>query len=195
MKKLLFLCIYFITLISNGHGFDEPFRAFIRIEKTAHSLKIKPTGTGPSIPAVGYSHEVSKKISKLEDGSEAVIDGFIRYTYRKTEGTHQSQPIIMIQDIHPVSFKDLGVGPGSITADQLPIRTTKSEYIPPSIPITTEVASAMTLTTSLLLMNELTSANTSYSLDKDLRTTLFLSTGLMATIVLIYDQIQGKNKP
>jgi hypothetical protein len=101
----------------------------------------------------------------------------------------------MIQDIHPVSLKELGVGQESMIADQLPIRSLKSEYIPPSIPITTEVASAMTLTTSLLLMNELTSANTSYSLDKDLRTTLFLTTGLMATIVLIYDQIQGKNKP
>jgi hypothetical protein len=195
MKKLILLCFYLLIIITNSYGFDEPFSAFIRIEKTAHSIKIRPNGEGSSIPAIGYTEEVSKKISKLEDGSEAVIEGFIRYTYLKTEGTHHSQPFIMIQDIHPVSLKELGVGPESMIADQLPIRSIKSEYIPHSIPITTEVASAMTLTTSLLLMNELTSSNTSYSLDKDLRTTLFLSTGLMATIVLIYDQIQGKNKP
>jgi hypothetical protein len=195
MKKLLFLSNCLFILITNCYGFDQPFKAFIRIEKTAHSLKIRPTGAGSSIPAVVYSEEVSKKLSKLDDGSEAVIDGFIRYTYHKTEGTHHSQPFIMIQDIHPVSLKQLGIGPEPMVADQLPIRSTRSEYIPPSIPITTEVASAMTLTTSLLLMNELTSSNSSYSLDKDLRTTLFLSTGLMATIILIYDQIQGKNKP
>jgi hypothetical protein len=195
MKKLLFLCSSLLILNPNCYGFDEPFKAIIRIEKTAHTLKIRPSGAGTSIPAVGYSEEVSKKISKLEDGSEAVIDGYIRYSYHKTEGTHHSQPFIMINDIHPVSLKQLGVGPEPLITDQLPIRSLKSEYIPPTIPITTEVASAMTLTTSLLLMNELTSTNTSYSLDKDLRTTLFLSTGLIATIVLIYDQIQGKNRP
>lgn len=195
MRKLFFTSTYLFFSILYSYGADQTFRALVRLEKKGETIKIQTQDQRAAIPAVGMSKEIRNKISELQSGSEAFIDGTIQYTYHKTEGTLYSHPVLMIHDIHPISLKQLGLGPNLVSVDRIAIGPVETEYIPQTIPITTEVASAITLTTSLLLMNELTSTNRSNSLDKDLTTTLFLSSGLLATIILIYDQIEGKNKP
>jgi hypothetical protein len=167
----------------------------IRIDRTSQTLRILQDGNGKPIPAVGVNKEVKNIMAQLENGTEAVVEGEIQYHHLKTEGSHQLDPYFVIYSIHPVSLKELGIHQPYEVESHLDLLDKKTDYIPPSLPVTTEVASALTLTTSLLLMNELTSEKSSNSLDKDLRTTLFLSTGLIATIILIYDKFEGKNRP
>ena len=188
-RNLLFLVLIF--LIQSAFSSEDTIRALIRIEKKQHHLQITATPQGASLPTVFSSKEVRKKMNQLEDGTEAIVEGNINYEFSRIEGSNYSRPYLVISKIMPISLKALGNVDNTKIESHLNIAPQKSEYIPPTIPITTEVASAITVTTSVLLMNELTSSQSS-SLNKDLTASLFLTTGIFATILFIYEQIEGK---
>jgi hypothetical protein len=190
MKRNLLLLVL-IFLIQSAFSSEDTIRALIRIEKKQGHLQVTTTPQGTSLPTVFASKEVRKKMNQLENGTEAIVEGKIHYEFSRIEGSHFSRPNFVISKIMPISLKDLGNIDDTKIESHLNIAPQKSEYIPPTIPITTEVASAITLTTSVLLMNELTSGQSS-GLNKDLSASLFLTTGIFATILFIYEQIEGK---
>ncbi len=180
-----------MLLVQSAFSSEEPIRALIRIEKTILDIHIRVPPQGTSLPTVFASKEVKNKMSQLENGSEAIVEGKINYQFTRIEGSHYSHPYFVISKIIPISLKALGAAEYPKVESLKNLSPQKTEYIPPTIPLTTEVASAITLTTSVLLMNELTSSQTS-SFNKDLNATLFLTTGIFATILFIYEQIEGK---
>lgn len=192
MKKNL-LIIVILFLIQSAFSDDQTIRALIRIEKKINHINLATIPQVTSLTTVFSNEEVKEKMSHLEVGSDAIVEGKIMYHFSRIEGSHFSHPYFVINKVIPISLKSLGDFEIPKIENSQSILPKKIDYIPPSIPITTEVASAITLTTSVLLMNELTSSQSS-GLNKDLTATLFLTTGIFATILFIYEQIEGKNK-
>ncbi len=190
MKRILLICT-FLLLTQSAFSSEEPITALIRIEKRTNDIHIRVPTVGTSLPTVFASEEVRKKKSQLENGSEAIVEGKINYQFTRIEGSHYSRPYFVISEVKPISLKALGATEYPKVESRLSFFPQKIDYIPPSIPLTTEVASAITLTTSVLLMNELTSSQNS-RFNNDLNATLFLTTGIFATILFIYEQIEGK---
>jgi hypothetical protein len=78
--------------------------------------------------------------------------------------------------------------PEQIDNPSLPLVQQES-YSPLSMPVTTNVASAMTLATSMLLLQSLTSAPYQPQGQKEINTGVLLFAGLFATGFFIYEQI------
>lgn len=192
--RLFFSFVSLLFLSSLAHSSDGPIRTLIRIGHTGEAQKIfviKKNGLIPSIPA---TQEVRKAFLDLSEGSEAIVEGRIHYEPGHLET--QFRPYFIIEKIIPITLSDLGREARSFSFDlqrtegwQAPV------YGPSSIPVTTEVASAITLTTGLMLLEELTSSSGDIPGARDQQRALILSTGAFATLLFIYDQIQGKSKP
>lgn len=192
MKNLIFSLSYFFLFTQTQFAYASQLRALIKIEKQHKSFQMMDLATKYPIPGVSIDEKVRKQLKDLKDGDEAIVVGEIQYPNHKVEGGDQHLPYFLIHEIHPISIKELGMKSESNIQSTLELSSKSPEYIPVTIPITTEVASAITLTTSLMLMNELSSTRTTDRYNRDVTNALFLSTGLMATLFLIYEQIEGK---
>jgi hypothetical protein len=193
MNSIFIIFLLMLPLHLRGED-STKIRALIHIEQTSQGVRIL-SKKGTLIPTIPLNKEIKNKLSQFKSGTEAFIEGDIHYEFISGDAKHQLKPFFIISAIHPVSLEELG---GShLEFNPEPKRTKEFEtkiYSPPSLAVTTEVASAITMTTALMLMSELTSGNAPDQ-SKNYRDALFLSTGTMATLLFIYDQIEGKTKP
>lgn len=195
MKQIL-LSI-FLVLSGLAHAETESLRTFVRIDKVSNGVRVIRMDQGDYIPAVPLNNEIKKKFEALSHGTEALMEGHI--TYRPVTGDNARtsfRPFFIIEKINPVTLADLGSG-RTIPDLNTPLYLPQNDFIlhRPGIPVTTEVASALTLTTSMLLMQELTTDKTDPNGRNDVRKALFISAGAMATVLFLYEQITGKTKP
>ena len=195
MKQFI-LCLFLLFSVL-AHAETETLRTFVRIDKVSDGIRVIRMDEGDYIPAVPLNSEIKKKFEGLPHGTEALMEGHI--TYRPVTGDNARtsfRPFFIIEKINPVTLADLGAG-RSIPDINNPIHLPQNDFIfhRPGIPVTTEVASALTLTTSMLLMQELTTDQTDPKGRSDVRKALFISAGAMATVLFLYEQITGKTKP
>lgn len=194
MNKLI---VTFLMLLSSLLYAQDTvnIKAIVHIEQTSRGMRIF-SDKGTPIPTIPASKEIKEKLSAIKSGTEALVEGHIHYELISGNDTNQFKPFFVVSKITPISLKDLGQDANKFEVSDS-LRSFEFEnklYAPPSIPVTTEVASAITMTTALMLMNELSSGNGT-DLNKDYRNALFLSTGAMATLLFIYEQAEGKTKP
>ena len=193
---MLYLLFTFLSLMLNATADDSgKIRALIRVERNEHGTQILRSDSQP-IPSVMASKAVEESFLHLKTGDEAVVVGHI--TYHPTGGleTRKLSPFFVIEEIHPVSLSELGTASTKGVADPQVALNLQKPYEPLRLPVTTEVASAMTLTGAMLLMNALTTDQASDPQGRqDQRTAMIISAGTIATIVFLYDQLTGKTKP
>lgn len=193
MVNILFSLISFYFFLGPIYA-QEASRALIKIEKSGKDIRVFSISKGKFIPTIPGNKEIINKLSLLNSGAEAFVSGYIDYEHFTSGDSHRMMPYFIIQEIYPVSLKDLGSDAQQILDLESikPLEFPSLVYAPAPIYVSTEVASAITMTSSLLLMNELTSGND--GTEKDLRTMLFFSAGTMATLMFIYDQFEGSKK-
>jgi hypothetical protein len=193
MKKLLLgLCL---ILTFNAWGLtppDEVVRVIARIQSQGGNVKIVRSAEKDVIPSLLEDQKLKDVIGTLQAGDEAVIEGRITYQTTYLEGQTTFKPVFIISSITPISLKRLA------QADRVNLDNTLGPSFAPieyfnysqaSFPVSTKVASAMTLTTAALLMNSLSAGPTTPHTSTQLNSGMFLFAGLMATGVFLFEQI------
>jgi hypothetical protein len=195
MNKLI-IFIFSLSLCLSAIGEDSTLRTIVRFEKTDGRSKVVPFDRTEALPVKMMDKKVQTLFDSMKQGEEAVIQGSIEYEIVSSDGRQQMKPYFIIDSIHPVSLKEIG-NKLSFTPIESPAFSMEdtTSFIPKAIPVTTEVASAITMTSSLLLMESLSSGSGDPSGRSDLRKALFISAGAMATLLFIYEQLEGKTKP
>ena len=204
MKKHLFIIVLIIsTFLSNALAQTKSspeIEVLAKIQTTGHAIKLIRLSERDVIPSLLKNKELEKVISQMRPDEDALVKGHITYQATTIEGQAKLEPIFIIESIHPVSLKLLGKikPPDDNELANNIFRSPDKNYAPFSIPVTTEVASALTLTTSVLLLQSLTASPNQPQVEQQLNTGLFLFAGALATGFYIYDQIKsthskGKN--
>jgi hypothetical protein len=187
---LSFILVFFINLAWS----DESLRALVRVEKDQQQFQIINQETGRPLPVIFTNKDLEKKLNDANHNDEMVIKGHIIYRPVATLEAQKMTPFLVIEEVYPVSLEAIGLkeyqGPDAV------VKNLDFQYGPFRIPVTTEVASAMTITSTFLLLNSLSSNSDLEPAGRnELRQALFISAGTMATLVFLYDQLTGKTKP
>lgn len=194
--KNLFILIFALSFSLCALAKDASLRTIVRFEKTSSGTKAIPHDRSEALPVRMTDKKIQALFDSMKQGEEAVIQGRIEYEVVSSDGMQQMKPYFIIESIHPVSLKEIGSKlTFSPVGDPLISDAQPTNFVPVGIPVTTEVASAITLTSSLLLMESLSSGSGDPSGRSDLRKAVFISAGAMATLLFIYEQLEGKSKP
>lgn len=191
--KTFTACLFFLFSLSTFSETEtERVKILVRIEQQNGELRIFRSTNGDVIPGAFANKNLVDELKKLEEGDEVLMEGHINYRPTFSMERTSFKPYFMIESIRPVSLKRLGqinfkLPESSLQLDQVP-----GEFRPLTLPVSTEVASALTMTTTLLLMDSLTSDSGDPSGRQDLRRGLIISAGTMATVLFIYEQMKGK---
>lgn len=179
-----------------GLAEDASLRTIVRFDKDGKTTKVIPFDRTEPLPVKMTDKKIQNLFDSMKQDDEAVIQGRIEYEVVSSDGQQQLKPYFIIDSIHPVSLKEIGskLSFTPLEDPDLSLENTTT-FIPRAIPVTTEVASAITMTSSLLLMESLSSGSGDPSGRSDLRKALFISAGAMATLLFIYEQLEGKTKP
>ena len=199
-NKLLFLiiiqfiCIASLPLYAEV-SHEEEIEVIARIQSHGKHFQVIRSKEDDVIPSLLQNDKLKGTISNLEPGDEAVIRGKIIYQASTIESQTAYKPIFLITSIRPISLKRLGSVQRNEINEQLGPAYSKSEvnhqkFI--SFPVTTEVASALTMTTAALLMTSLTASPTQAGPVQQLNGGLIIFAGALATGVFIFEQIKGK---
>lgn len=188
MRNILFIVV--VLLYSQlSYCEDQPVRALMRI----HGSNLR-TSESQTVPTMVGNEEVKRVMNLLKDGDDVMIEGRIHQETVSSEGTIKINSYLIIDKLHHVSLAE--IGNIKFQVPDAPVSVTKTNYSPSSIPVTAEVASAMTMTTGLLLMENLSSGvDADPQGRREIRQSIMLSAGLMATIIFIYEQLNGSAKP
>jgi hypothetical protein len=167
-----------------------------KIQTTGHSVKLIRLSEGDTIPSLLHDQKLEEVISRMEPDSEALVKGHITYHATTLEGQAKLEPIFIIESINPISLKLIGKikAPDDNELASALFRSPDKSYAPFAIPVTTEVASAITMTSAVLLMQSLAANPNQPETKQQMNTGLFLFAGVLATSVFIYDQIKRKHK-
>lgn len=174
---------------------DEPHQKieFLgKIHLQGSGLEISPEGRKEILPAHLSEASLSEVLADMTDGEDAIITGYVSYAPYPLEGETKLRPIFIVESIRPVSFGRLHriAGPYQLERDWQ--KDAPAEYAPASLPVSAEVASALTVTTSLLMLQSLTTPQGTPETEQRLNQGLLLFSGAVATGVFIYQQLKHK---
>ncbi len=195
MKILIALLVSLLCSVSWADPAEkEPLKMFVRIEHNNGNLIILRSTTGDTIPGVFSSKEIEEELSSISKDEEALIEGYIKYRPISSGEKTSFAPYFSIEAVRPVSLNRLSALDYEAPASSFEFTPMDQEFRPYTIPVTTEVASALTMTSTFLLMDSLSSGDGEPSGRQDLRKGLIISAGTMATVLFIYDQIKKGKK-
>ncbi len=187
-SKILVLCLLLLSSIWSRA--DTSRMENVHVLARIHSIKEAETLTGNAIQL--ENDGLSEILQKLKPEDEVLLKGFVTYQPEKNDTQINMHPVFHIQSIHPVSLKRLGITQEKIAEPSLTF-TTASAKGPLTIPVSTAVASSITMTASILLLQNLTYAESTQPLKSDLQKATFLSAGILATGYFIWKQIATKH--
>ena len=196
MKKNLFIFTFslFFSLGVALAGYESTphIQVLAKIQTTGHAINLIRLNEGDVIPSLLKNKELEKIIAEMGSETEALVKGHITYQATTIEGQAKLEPIFIIESINPISLKLLGKikPPDDNELANNIFRSPDKNYAPFSIPVSTEVASALTLTTSVLLLQSLTASPNQSQVEQQFNSGLILFAGALATGVYIYDQIK-----
>lgn len=176
-------------------GTTDEVSFFAKIHSVGQDVNVVRTNEGDTIASVLGTKQLKQDVAKLLPGDEALLKGYITYRAASIDGHTKLTPLFIIESISPVSLHRLGDSRRMNTNDMAVLkRPTPLGYSPLTIPVTTEVASAITLTTSMLLMQNLTASASQPNTKQQINTGLFLFSGALATGYFVYEQLKGSLK-
>lgn len=189
MRNILFSLILTV-LTSYSYGQSEPIRALMTIKGT----NLLTTENNHQVPTIPANDDVKNVMGSLKEGDEVIIEGRIHQetiSYGESKRIHS---YLIIDKINKVSLAELGNINFKVPEPKLSLH--ERPFSPVAIPVTAEVASAMTLTTSMLLLENLSSSSAADPEGRrQVRQSIMISAGLMATVLFIYEQLNGSSKP
>lgn len=189
MKLILF--VLFLTHASFASNIEE-VKAIGRIQQGQQGLTLIRSLEGDAIPCMLGDQNLQQVMGALQEGDEVVVEGHISYLSSQSDGKTNLKPYFNITSMKPVSLSRLGMTKMNEIPEQTPGPVLVQNFSPKTIPVTVEVASAIQMTTSLLLMQSL-SANPDVSVvQQQLNFGLILFSGALATGVFIYEQVAEK---
>ena len=171
----------------------ETIKLIARIKTGAKDYKIISEGKEAPITSALKNRSLKKTISSLSPGDDALIEGHIVYESTMSEGQKNLKPVFLIESIHPISLKKLGQIDLKEINQEIHIKSIEYDPKKGSIPVTSNVASAITITAGLLLLQNLTPPDQAFTQNKDLNMGLIFSAGALATGLFIYDQIKDQS--
>lgn len=172
----------------------ENVKIFARIKSINNQVKLIKDEKVAPIDSALKNKSLEKEIAGLEAGDEALIEGHIVYESSTVEGKQAFRPIFVIESIRPVSLKRLGKVEMKEQDQLIQLQPLPSNFERKgTIPVTAEVAGAITLTASLLMLQAQTAGNQP-EFKQDLNAGLVFSAGALATGLFIYDQIVANKK-
>jgi hypothetical protein len=163
----------------------------IQILARVHSIKEAEALTGHAIEL--EDEGLSDILQKIKPEDEVILKGYMTYRPDKSDTKINMNPVFHIQSIHPVSLKRLGITQQTVEEPNL-IFTTTAPKGPATIPVSAEVAGAMTMTASILLLQDLTTSGATQPMKADIEKATFLSAGALATGYFIWKQIKSPKK-
>lgn len=189
--RTIFIYFFAILLpVFTGRA-AEPVTFIGRIEHKGTDLKITRSFEGDSIPGMLESKDLLESVARLGTGDEVVIKGFLTFRTHSLEGQTQTRPLFVVNSIKPISLSEIGKIESTPLTENYALLLREKDFSPVGIPVSTEIASAITLTTSLLLLQSLTSRPTDVATTTQLNSGLLIFAGAMATGVFIFDQIMN----
>lgn len=197
MKKLTtitYLALAFFSLQVVAETTSE-LSFYAKLKMTGHGVNLFRQKEGDVIPSILAKSELNKVVENLEPGDETLVKGYITYKAITVEGQTKLSPLFVIESITPVSLKRLGNIQVAQDSDFSQFKMAEpNSYSPLTIPVTTELASAITITTSMLLMQNLTASGSQPHTKQQINSGLFLMSGALATGYFIYEQLSGSLK-
>lgn len=200
MRKHFFMSLLTLLLTSFSHGAEAPakqenIKIFARIKSVNNEVKLIRDEKVAPVTSSLKNKSLEKDIASLEAGDEALIEGHIIYESSTVEGKQSFRPIFVIESIRPVSLKRLGKVEIKEHDQLLQFQPLPSSFQKKGvIPTTAEVTGAMTLTATLLMLQQQTAGDDTGDLRKDINAGLIFSAGALATGLFIYDQIKDSKK-
>jgi len=198
MKKITtFLILLSLFTIKTSAQYEE-IKVIARIKAQGKEIKIE-RGKETSRVNIKLSHKkLLETIKDLKPGDEALMTGHFEYRMKGVE-EESSSPIFVIDSIKPISLKRLGemnqkINEKTLEEEKVVVFKSEPPFEPKSLPVTGSVASAITMTLGLLMLQDLSVPENEPKARKDLNAGLILSAGALATGVFIYEQIRGKEK-
>lgn len=173
---------------------SEELSVYSRIDKDGSTYVLHKGDSGQIIPFIAGNEEVKKLLADASGSIEAIVRGHITYQMEGGDDRRTLKPFFVVTEIRPISLTE--IGKISMDVPEFRFKEHTEFFYPhsPTFPVTTEVASAITLTSAFILMNTLANEGNTAK-QEQINTGLFLSAGAMATILFIYDQLSGKTKP
>ncbi len=132
---------------------------------------------------------LSHVLAHLEPEDEVLLKGSIRYLPVTQDNKTDMRPTFYISKIIPVSLKRLGESNFSVAEPKLVFSLPEAQA-PKGISVTGKVAMAITLTATILLMQNLSTAGTPPGMREKLQSQVFFGAGALATGSFIWDQLQ-----
>jgi hypothetical protein len=195
MKNLLLLLSIILLLGIHDSTAQEQIPqnvAFVgKIQTIGGVHEIISSNDGKIMPFYHSDKQIETIVSQMLPGEEAIVKGHVIFdTKFNLEGITTHQPILIIDSIKPVSLKKLGqiTKKYEIEIDHSILFPANHSYSPSAIPVTTEVASTIMLTSAFLLSQSLTGSANRPKIE-DLNAGLFLISGIVATGIFIFEQI------
>jgi hypothetical protein len=192
MKMVLLGIICFFLCLSSLAVDEMTFLS--RIEHHGSNYVLIRLDSGQSIPFIPGDENVKSALGQLPHRTEAIVKGHLTYQALSEGDGRIVKPFFVITQLRRVSLQEMGRISREIPVPSPSPVPTETYPRSPTFPVSTEVASAITFTSTLLLMNSLTTGDNPTTQDQ-LRTGLFISAGAMATVLYLYEQLSGKTKP
>lgn len=183
-----FAIILFPTAFAQRNSLED-----VHVIVKVHSISEIKKATGYPFVLENPKHK-EDIIKKLSPGDELLLKGRIENHPVVKDNKTELNPTFHITEIHPISLSKLGKIDQFVPAEKNTIfRNDVYNGSTKSIPVTGEVASALTMTASILMLKDLTEANSGGPKQRDqLSSGVLFSAGVMATGLLIWKQLQKK---
>lgn len=140
-------------------------------------------------PVVLDGEGLPEILRKLGPDEDVLLKGQIEYHPVKYEGRTEMNPTFHVEKIIPVSLKKIGKV-DFVPVEQKVTFRSPAPYAPGTIGVTGKVATAITLTASILLMKELAGNQETQKLNDQLNTGLIFSAGALATGAFLWEQMK-----
>lgn len=200
LSCLILMTLLLLSSVAAGQTHSkEEIQVIGRLQTSGGKIQLIRSQEGDAIPSLLKNKELEETLKSMAPGDEAVVRGYISYQgITQIEGPVTHQPVFVIESIKPISLKILGKVelPREFDNPSFSL-TSRQPYSPLTIPVSTEVASAMTIATSMILLQSLSSPPHRSGGQESLNSGVLLYAGLFATGVFIFQQVMSsaKDKP
>lgn len=196
MLKIILFSLLVPSLIK-AESFAE-IEVLGKIKMKGNALEFIPgnQADATSVPSRVKDQKLIDSISSLESADEAFVKGHVIFQKFDSDGSGQIKPVFVIESVRPISLKRIGdIGSMQDFPQKNDYTILKADsFAPWSIPVSTEIASAITMTSAMLLMQSLTASPLQPEGVQQIHKGLILSAGALMTGALIIEKITNKDK-
>ena len=181
---------FFLITLLLAAAFDvssSETRIFGKIQLKENGLAVIHSLEGKSMPAMLERTDLKEALTSLHPGDDVIIDGYLTYVSSGVEGMFR--PVFLITAMRPVSLSRLGAGLSPPEEESSRILMKPLVYSPLAIPVTAKVASSLTATGAVLLLQSLTASPFDPSLRREINSGLVIFAGLLSTSIFIFEQL------